>query len=306
MGLLDPNQMLNPQTQGLLGLGQGLLQSSGWSPTPISTGQAMGQGLQSGLGAYTQAQGRLDKKNAKGKIEVKTIPWGVDADGKPQKRAVALQNGNVVGFPGATTPTTPGVNVNLPPDGPSLETGMAWIDPSNPALGTTPIPGGKVDRANIAQAKKKASMVRLAKEQGQRVLGHISRARSQAATGWATGVEGTVLSKWPGSTAHDLQATIKSIKANTTFDKLLEVKRGGGTLGAINTAELEMLGAAVSNLEQSQSIEQFNYNLNIVEELYKKIVAQDEGAPTPAQGSTDQQGMSRLEYLRAKQRGEAQ
>ena len=55
MGLLD-NFNLDPKTQGLLGLGQGLLQSSGWSPTPISMGQAMGQGLKSGLSAYTGAQ----------------------------------------------------------------------------------------------------------------------------------------------------------------------------------------------------------------------------------------------------------
>ena len=69
MGLLDPNQMLNPQTQGLLGLGQGLLQSSGWSPTPISMGQAMGQGLQSGLSAYTGAQQQqLENQLAQAKL----------------------------------------------------------------------------------------------------------------------------------------------------------------------------------------------------------------------------------------------
>jgi len=50
MGLLDkffnPNDPNYVKNQGLLGLSSGLLGASGWSPTPISTGQALGQGLQ--------------------------------------------------------------------------------------------------------------------------------------------------------------------------------------------------------------------------------------------------------------------
>jgi len=46
----------DPRTQGLLGLGSALLQASGPSPVPISTGQALGQGIN----AYTK--GRIGKQ----------------------------------------------------------------------------------------------------------------------------------------------------------------------------------------------------------------------------------------------------
>ena len=85
MGLLDFNMNLDPKTQGLLGLGQGLLQSSGWSPTPISMGQAMGQGLQSGLSAYTGAQQQqLQNQLAQQKLQQKptSLMQNVVASGK--------------------------------------------------------------------------------------------------------------------------------------------------------------------------------------------------------------------------------
>jgi len=127
MGLLDNlNMNLDPKTQGLLGLGQGLLQSSGWSPTPISTGQAMGQGLQSGLGAYTQAQDRLAKQNKGQKpfsvgkgasvydpntgkfIQSPGVAGGVDGYSIVEKDGVSYQQspeGKLSAIPGLETPT---------------------------------------------------------------------------------------------------------------------------------------------------------------------------------------------------------
>jgi len=48
--------LMNPQTMGLLNLGAGLLQASGPSPYPVSTGAALGRGLQQGVQGYQQAQ----------------------------------------------------------------------------------------------------------------------------------------------------------------------------------------------------------------------------------------------------------
>lgn len=47
--------LMNPQTMGLLNLGAGLLSASGPSPFPVSTGAALGRGLQQGIGGYTNA-----------------------------------------------------------------------------------------------------------------------------------------------------------------------------------------------------------------------------------------------------------
>lgn len=48
----------DPRTQGLLGLASGLLQAGGPSMRPISLGQALGGGIQQGLGAFNVAQQR--------------------------------------------------------------------------------------------------------------------------------------------------------------------------------------------------------------------------------------------------------
>lgn len=53
-GILD--WFSNPANQGLLNLSAGLLQAGGPSPTPVSFGQALGQGMQQGLRGFQGAQ----------------------------------------------------------------------------------------------------------------------------------------------------------------------------------------------------------------------------------------------------------
>jgi hypothetical protein len=48
------NMMMNPKMMGLLGLAQGLLQSSGASPRQITMGEALGNGLQGGMQGMQQ------------------------------------------------------------------------------------------------------------------------------------------------------------------------------------------------------------------------------------------------------------
>lgn len=59
-GLLD--LFNSPNTQGLLGLAQGLLQAGAPSRTPVSLGQALGQGFQGAQGAYESSQDHALKK----------------------------------------------------------------------------------------------------------------------------------------------------------------------------------------------------------------------------------------------------
>jgi len=53
MGYLD--DLMNPANQGLLNMAAGLLQAGGPSRMPTSFGQALGQGLQQGVGAFQSA-----------------------------------------------------------------------------------------------------------------------------------------------------------------------------------------------------------------------------------------------------------
>jgi hypothetical protein len=49
----------DPRTIGLLSMATGLLQAGGPSRTPVSTGQALSQGLNAGIGGYSQARNQM-------------------------------------------------------------------------------------------------------------------------------------------------------------------------------------------------------------------------------------------------------
>jgi hypothetical protein len=87
-----------------------------------------------------------------------------------------------------------------------------------------------------------------------------------------TGFLGNVLSNWGGTDANDLREIVSTIKSNMSLDKLIELKKAGGTLGALSDAENKKLETAIGSLEQSQTKEQFLKNLNRVEVQYNKSI----------------------------------
>ena len=60
-----------------------------------------------------------------------------------------------------------------------------------------------------------------------------------------------LLSKLPASDERTIKGLITTIKANSTFTTLTDLKAQGGTLGAIAAAELELLSAALGELDQA-------------------------------------------------------
>ena len=91
----------------------------------------------------------------------------------------------------------------------------------------------------------------------------INRAIDQAGT-WTTGFLGAKLKGVEGTPAHNLQQTLQSIKANVGFDKLQNMRDNsptGGALGQVTELELGLLQSVWGALEQSQTKEQFVYNL---------------------------------------------
>lgn len=59
----------DPRAQGLLSAAASLLQSSGWSPTPVTFGQALGGAAGTGLNAYNQSnQANLNKRYVEAQI----------------------------------------------------------------------------------------------------------------------------------------------------------------------------------------------------------------------------------------------
>lgn len=140
-----------------------------------------------------------------------------------------------------------------------------------------PIPGGpadvKLQEKNNKTAATDASKVRKADLISQ----DIDRAVEMAKDYWVipnTGV-GSVLSAIPGTKAHDLSRMLDGIKARIGFDSLQEMRDNsptGGALGQVSEMENRLLQATFGSLEQSQSEEEFIFNLRRLKQQYNEIV----------------------------------
>lgn len=89
-----------------------------------------------------------------------------------------------------------------------------------------------------------------------------------------TGV-GSFLNWIPGTTGRDLEGLLVTIKANSGFDKLQQMRATsptGAALGPVSDFENKQLQATIANLETSQSEEQFLENLQKVEDVYNRII----------------------------------
>lgn len=118
--------------------------------------------------------------------------------------------------------------------------------------------------------------------------GLIDKAKGQAGF-WTTGFLGGMTEGIGGTPAHDLQNTLKTIKANIGFDRLQEMRDNsptGGALGSVSENENKLLQSVWGALEQSQTTAQFKENLDLVrkqtDESWARVRAayeQDYGDP---------------------------
>lgn len=85
------------------------------------------------------------------------------------------------------------------------------------------------------------------------VMKNTIREAKDAISGWSTKY-GAKLSSWPASEAGRLKGYFNTIKANSAFSTLMDLKDGGGTLGAISAPELVLLESAMGELNQSGQV----------------------------------------------------
>lgn len=85
-----------------------------------------------------------------------------------------------------------------------------------------------------------------------------------------------VATQWiPGTNSYDVRNLLTTVKANAGFDRLQAMREAsptGGALGSVSNMENQLLQSAIGNLEQSQSPEQWRYNLKRVKNIYLDIV----------------------------------
>lgn len=121
---------------------------------------------------------------------------------------------------------------------------------------------GKQAADTIKQEPKALGSLKSAFTRGTMMLEDIDRA-TEMANGWTTGA-GSLFSYVPGTQARNLDAILDGIKANIGFKELQEMRANsptGGALGSVTEKELRMLQSVLGSLEQSQSEDQFKYNL---------------------------------------------
>lgn len=145
----------------------------------------------------------------------------------------------------------------------------------------------------------------ISRRQGlDRVSSVIDDAISQTDWDSAGTIQG--LKRIDGSTAANLSATLSTVQANATLDKLMEIKAAGATLGQITEKELALLRDSVSALEQSQSPQQLRANLEAYKAQLNRTVAAietdyqndiDRGRVRPRTGSTSTKTMSAADFL---------
>lgn len=167
-----------------------------------------------------------------------------------------------------TTPAIPGQTRGgeLRPGG-AMEafTGAAQVPGG---LGITELPPTRKD----VEAKEKRAQQQ--QRAGDIVVDDIDRALSKSGF-WTTGMAGATLKDISGTGARDMQGLLKTIKANIGFDRLQQMREAsptGGALGQVAVQEINYLQSVYGDLEQSQSREQFEYNLNRLKNTYLEII----------------------------------
>lgn len=140
-----------------------------------------------------------------------------------------------------------------------------------------PIPGGPADVKLQEKNNKTAATDASKARKADLISQDIDRAVEMAKDYWFipnTGV-GSVLSAIPGTKAHDLSRMLDGVKARIGFDSLQEMRDNsptGGALGQVSEMENRLLQATFGSLEQSQSEEEFIFNLRRLKQQYNEIV----------------------------------
>lgn len=241
-------------------------------------------------------------------------PFALGSDGRPVANQ-AFQDFDIsrhrAGAPQVNVGPT-GIDYGAPPSG------MAWARTQDGKVAlkpgpqgfmqpiAVPIAGGPVEAK--AEEKKKAEEAKRAQQvtYADVVTQDVDRAldivekSSVPVTGF-----GAFASAVPGTKAHDLSNLLNTIKANAGFDRLQQMRASsptGGALGAVSEMENKLLQSTIGSVEQSQSKEQFIYNMKRLKDLYLDIIHGPGNRPGSANGGKPSQSYSQedLEFTAKK------
>ena len=139
------------------------------------------------------------------------------------------------------------------------------------------VPRGKTAKELEEAEAKEAGRTESAQAQANLAVTHIDAVRKimRESPLPTTGMVGSLLSRFEGSDAHDMNRRLDSLKAMVGFNALQEMRANsptGGALGQVSEMELALLQSTIASLEQSQSKEQFLENLKLVENAFNEVI----------------------------------
>lgn len=209
-----------------------------------------------------------------GGTTVNVGPTGIDYGAPPKDMAWARDQGG---------------NIQLEPD-PVRKNAYRPI--------AVPVAGGSVEIDAQEKAKKEKEQKTQQGRYGDVVTTDVDRALDLVKNSQipVTGM-GSLLSAVPGSPAHNVANLVNTVKANIGFDRLQQMRASsptGGALGNVSDTENKMLQATLGALEQSQSEDQFRYNLQRVKDMYLDIIHGP--GNRPAARSVFEQGAEPLQF----------
>jgi len=143
-------------------------------------------------------------------------------------------------------------------------------DAGNKSYSMQPVSGGPLDttKSDIATLETKSTS-------GTTVLGDIQEMKKKVSESplMTTGFVGSVLKRFGGTGALDVDQLGETIRANIGFDRLQRMRDEsptGGALGQVAVQELEALQASLGSLNTSQSSDQLLRNLERLENQYRQ------------------------------------
>lgn len=140
-----------------------------------------------------------------------------------------------------------------------------------------PFQGGEVYLEQQEKAEKEAAKAKSAGLYADVVTQDVDRTIGliRDADLPTTGFFGNILKDVPGLEANNVRALVDGIRANIGFDRLQSIRDAsptGGALGPVSDFENRLMQATIGSLEQSQTKDQFLFNLARVKRIYTDIV----------------------------------
>lgn len=183
-----------------------------------------------------------------------------------------------------------------PPQVGSIPQGYELVQSTNEAgetvLRMVPIKGGPEDTTKSDEAARTADL----KTAGI-ITGAIDSIQEKLKTTKLpiAGFAGSKLSQIAGTNAYDVRALVDTIRANIGFQALQDMREAsptGGALGQVSNQEIGFLQATLKNLDQGQTVAQFEQQLTELENIYTQIITKLNAYPEEAKklaGYTDVQ-----------------